>query len=425
MKIPRELLTTTALGIAETCGKERYLNYQNPLIRSLTETPKHVLKLGRQTGKTVDMGYISAAYLSLGIDVQDYYPSLRQGYDLLLRETAETCRKINLGVDKFSMYGLECANGARVHVGSTDEGYRSSEGYTIGGTFVDEGHRAEKHWIGELYPSMKVMIEQGFQTMIIAGVDGLRDSLIEVAHRERGFKLNHLTAQEIIAADPEYQITFDELKDTLSDEEFRKYVLCEGASASNRAIFFHIGPIPERCLDKPHWDVHGIDVGQMQDNTVFTQLRYYPSNTMPHLEVIKTWQMSDRYDIQMEKIKDIIYTNGFQNDLIGVETNGVGRPIFDFLSQVSKYNPNPISRVRGFHVSNNTKKNIIEWLQTFDRGERWNKDDGGGRLCCRDETMRSALDGLERIQNEAGKVTYTPSDYLSSLVVAGAMIGYG
>ena len=173
---------------------------------------------------------------------------------MLLRETAETCKKINLGLTRFSVKGLECVNGARVKVGSTDEGYQSSEGYTIGATFIDEGHDAEAYWIGKLYPSMKVWIERDMETFIIAGVKGLRESLIEVAWRERGFKLNLLTVETVLKHDPLYQRFLDKAEINMSQEELDKYIYLKSTGAGNRAIFMNIGPLPDFWHGQPHTD---------------------------------------------------------------------------------------------------------------------------------------------------------------------------
>jgi len=423
--IPRRLLTTTALGILEDTSPERYKAYQRPIIRTLTETPLHVLEMPRQTGKTEDMARIGAAYLCLNIDVQCFYPTLRQGHELLLTDIANVMKSLGVGLPKFNVYGLQCEHGARVHVGSTNEQYSGAEGYTIGCTLLDEAHRAEPHWIGTLLPSMKVMIEQGFHSFIAAGVRGPRTSLIETAWRERGFKLTKITPEDVLAKDPLYQVALDTFKATLSDDEYRKYIELTEESG-NRAIFHHIGAIDPIWIGKPHHDVIGIDTGQMQDNTVITQLRYYPASMTPQLEIIKTWQMSDRYDVQLQKIKDLIYENEFQTIPIGVETqDGSGRAIHDFLSAPDKYNEDPIREVYACPVSNRFKKNMIDWLEVFDKGDRSNKNDPGGHLNCRDENMLNALDGLERERNDAGLVTFTHSDYLSSLIVAAAMVGYG
>jgi len=252
--------------------------------------------------------------------------------------------------------------------------------------------------------------------VLLLGVKGIRQSLIEVAWRERAFELIHIKPPEILEVYPDYQIALDAYLKILDESEYAKYILCEG-EVSNRSIFHNITePLPDFMVGQPFTRGLGFDIGQIQDATIGSLLKIYPSNETPHVEILKTERFKGKYTIQGEDIKDYIYQNGLRQSPVCFEVNGIGRGLYDIVSHVAKDEDRPIENVTGFTCTARSKVNVVRWLQWLDREHC---------LHCVDQPMLNALDGLEEHRTDEGKMKYGHSDYLSSLIVAGSMIGYG
>lgn len=412
----RSMLITLAIGIAVKVGDPRYLAYELDIIRRVIEGVESVLKMPRQTGKTWVAAVVAVAYLMRGKDVLVAYPTLIQGHKLLLSSIAWILRRLGIGLVKFNSLGIELSSGPRVHVVTTHESAVSVEGYTVGLLIVDESHRAQPGKLGEMAPALKVAYETGEATVLLLGVKGIRQSLIEVAWRERAFNLIHIKPDEILSVFPGYQVALDAFHKILSDEEYAAQILCEG-EVSNRSIFHNITePLPEFMVGKPYTRGLGYDIGQIQDATIGSLLRIYPSNETPHVVIFETQRYKGKYTQQGEDIKDYIHQNGLRQSPVCFETNGIGRGLYDIVSHVAKDEEYPIESVTGFTCTARSKVNVVKWLQWLDRDHC---------LHCVDEPMLNALDGLEEHRTDEGKMKYDHSDYLSSLIVAGSMIGYG
>jgi len=185
----------------------------------------------------------------------------------------------------------------------------------------------------------------------------------------------------------------------------------------NSCIFKHIDEVVPERLSGPNTmftNVVGIDVGQQQDNTVVSWCKYYPG-TYPKLEVVETLWLQDKYDIQCDKIKTWIYEKGLECARIGVEVNGVGRPIYDFLCKKDVSETNPIIHVAPFTCNARNKKGLINLLQGFD----YNKC-----LYFTDKKAQDAINGLTESYDNNGKWTADHSDALSSLIVCASRLGY-
>jgi hypothetical protein len=413
----RKNLIYIAKGIAKKAGKKEYLNYQLEIIGNLIINKTSVLKMPRQTGKSWSSAVVACAYLMAGIDVMVAYPTLNQGYRLLLSRIAEILRACGVKLTRFSQNGITLSNGARVHVVTTNDKATSNEGYTVGCLIIDEAHRCSKEKFADMFPSLKVYMEKDQHTIILCGIRGQRDSIIEIAWRDREFKLIHIMPDEIVNKCPSYQISLDQFKINLSPEEYNEQILCEFTKGISQ-IFHNLNePVPEHCLRQQYTDVIGVDVGQKVDATIVTWLRYYPSNTTPHVRIIKTMRLTDRYDVQGEKIINFIRENNLINCPIGIEVNGVGRGLYDIVCKLDdNLIEQPISNVNGFVCTARSKANIIKWLQSIDRDRALHIDD---------KAVFNSLDGLQEKRTDEGKMKYDHSDYLSSLIVAGAMVGFG
>ena len=419
------MLLMAAIGVAMLASKRaripgdktNYLAYQIPILRDLFRNINSALKLPRQVGKTWLASFVAIAYLAAGIDVIVAYPTLVQGWKQLLSKIDELCRILGIRLLKSNNLGIECANGACVHVVTTNDISKSSRGYTGGLLIIDEGQGVDVTAIGKLLPSLKVYKRMGLATVIFMGTGGPRNKLLETSWRERGFGLVHWMPDQIIEVDPGYASTDQEYREQLSPEEYRVEQESGLVSAGNTAILKNIAvPLPDR-LQHPNtacYDTVGIDIGQMKDCTIVTQLRYYPGTT-PRFEIVKTLRLNDRYNIQCEKIKAWIYQRGLQRCPIGVEVNGVGRPIYDFLCHREISDPDPMLLVFPFVCSKRTKESIIKVMQRHDYQLA---------LHVTDQDAYNALDGLSEIISEDGTVKFDHSDYLSSLIVAFVRAGH-
>jgi hypothetical protein len=405
-----------ALGIARMAGLKIYLSYQLSLIADLIRNRNSVLKMPRQTGKTWCAAVIACAYLLLRVDVMVAYPTLIQGHKLLLTRIVEILRACRIGVVRFNTHGIELANGARVHVVSTNEQTTSNEGFTVGCLIVDEAHKCSQEKFKDMLPSLKIFLERGWATVILCGIQGARQSMIEVAYRERGFKLEHIKTPEILAKYPGYQVSLDVFKQMLSPEEYAEQIDCVHLGGL-RSIFHHLlTPLPAHCLRQQYIDVVGVDVGQQVDATLVSWLKYYPSGQTPHIEIFQTMRLTDKYPIQGKKILAFLRANDLQRAPVGFEINGIGRGLYDIVSAQDKYDEDPISNVQGFVCTARSKAGVIKWLQSIDRARC---------LHATDEQMYLALETLEEEKTPEGKMKYDHSDHLSSLIVGAAMVGYG
>lgn len=404
-----------ALGIAIKVGAKEYLAYQKDIIRSLVDNCTTVLKMPRQTGKTWCAAVVACAYLIMGIDVMVAYPTLIQGHKLLLSRIAETLKGCGISLVKFNQHGIELANGAKVHIVTTNETAHSNEGYTVGCLIVDEAHHCSTEKFASMFPSLKVYAEKGLHTIILCGIRGARDSIIEVAYRDRDFTLCHILPDEILKVYPAYGISLAEFKKALSDEEYAKQVLCE-YSVGIKQIFHNLKADKPAYLERQAYtDVVGVDVGQTKDATIVTWLRYYPNSDIPHLEIMDTLRLTDKYTIQGEKIKQYLIDNYLTNATIGVEVNGVGRGLYDILSH-REINNTIVLNVSGFVCTARSKSSIIKYLQWIDRAFK---------LHCTNNKMYQSIESLREDKTNEAKMKYQHSDYLSSLIVAAAMVGYG
>ena len=423
--ITRAMLLNAAIGVARIAAvrgrkpgdQANYLGYQVPILRRLVMTKHNALKLPRQVGKTWLASFIAVAYLAAGIDVIVAYPTLQQGWLLLLSKIGDICRILGMPMHRCSSQGIECANGACVYVVTTNDIAKSNRGYTGGLLIIDESQDVDATALQKLMPSLKVYKRMNLDVAIFMGTGGARSKLLETCWRERGFNLTHLMPAEIIAADPGYAATDAEFREIMSVEGYRLEQECGLLEGGNAAILKNMkDPLPERYNnpDCMWYDTVGIDIGQRQDATVVTQLRYYPG-TLPRFNVVRTLRMDDRYDVQCKLIKNWVYDHGLQRCPIGVEVNGVGRPIYDFLCQRTIADSDPMMNVFPFVCSERSKSGLIQMIQHHDYNHA---------LHVTDPAAYNALDGLVEIFSDDGKTKYDHSDYLSSLIVAFVRAGH-
>lgn len=417
--LTRAMLLRVCLGVARIASahickpigdKSNYLGYQEPVIRTIIDMVHNALKMPRQTGKTWIAAVIAVAYLICGIDVLVAYPTLQQGYKLLLSQIADICRLLGLSLLKDNSSGIECANGARVDIVSTNEVSKASRGYSPGLLIIDESQDADIRALDKLLPSLKRYVGLGLATTLIMGTGGGRTKMLETSWRDNDFNLIHLSPDHIIAIDPAYKVADDEFKRILSPEGYRVECLCELIEGGNSAIYKNIHtPLPDTLTNTlNYYDTVGIDIGQTQDSSIITHLKFYPG-TVPRLEVAETLRLNQRYNLQCPIMRQWILDRGLESVPIRVEVNGVGRPIFDYLSHNELSDPRPLLFVRPFVCTKNDKRALIQRLQHYDYA---------CALHVTDVKASNALDGLEQVVNDAGDIKFDHSDYNSSLICA-------
>ena len=424
-RITRSKLLQLAIGIAKyasvaarTEGDEtQYLAYQVPTISRLFESRNNALKMPRQTGKTWIASFVAIAYLLCGIDVLVAYPTLQQGWKLLLSKIVNLCYFLGIRLVKCNQYGIQLASGASVHVVTTNDIAKSNRGFSVGCVIIDESQDILATILGKLLPSRNKYKRMDLDTVIVMGTGGKRTHLLESSWRDYGFTLMHIKPDQIISVDPGYAVINEDDKATLSPFAYRTEILCEMISSGNSEIFKNMStPLPARFSNPltAYSDSVGIDIGFNPDNTIITWLRAY-LGTETRLDVMETLRLDDRYDIQCPKIKSWIYKRGLQKAPIGVEVNGVGKPIYHFLSAVELSDTDPMTRVSPFTATHRNKHGLVMLLQDYDYRKM---------LHVTDKPMFNALDGLCEGYKEDGKWFADHSDYLSSLIVAAARIGH-
>jgi len=420
--LTRENIFLSAKGVAKAVtnnahregDKTNYLAYQLPVISKIGAKIYSVLKMPRQTGKTWIASFIAIGYLLAGIDVLVCYPTLQQGWKQLLSKIAIILQSFGVVLLKSNQSGIVLANNATVHVVSTSDITKSARGFTVGIVIIDEGQDAPASALGRLLPSIKKYLRQELATVLIMGTGGFRSSLLEVAWRERGFQLVHVKPEKIIKVDPKYAIINTNDKKTLSAQEYRTEVNCELSTGGNASVLKHLDiPLPQEYAQScVYTSSIGIDVGQMQDNTVVTHIKKHLGSVV-HYEVAEILQLSCTYDQQCAIIKDWVVQRNLQTALISVEVNGVGRPIFDYLKSTNKKDTTPLIKVFPFTCTAKSKHGLVQKLQSLDYTKR---------IHYTDRRMADALAGLCEYYTEDGKWSVDHSDYLSSLMVAIARI---
>jgi len=418
----RQQIIQTAKGIARYASsvgrkkgdKANYLGYQLPICGRLVMNKYNAFKMPRQTGKTWTASFIAVAYLLNGIDVLVAYPKLTQGWDILLSKIRDVCLMLGVGLEKASINGIVCSNGAAVHVVTTQKGFDSNRGYTAGCLLVDEAQNMEANLLNSLLSTVTVYARMDMETVIFMGTGGYRNKLLETCWRENDFQLTHLMPHHIISIDPSYKEVDDGWKKKLGVQGYRTEQLCFMVEGGNSSIFKHIDePLPEHLREGATFrNVVGIDVGQNPDRTVVMWCKYYPGS-IPRIEVVDSLRLGDPYPVQQVRIEEWIKERKLNNAPIAVEVNGIGRALYDYLSLQDLADPEPITRVGKFHIGAD-KRDIVYRLQTYDYKKA---------IHFTDEKTRNAVSGLISYTDDNGKWKCDHSDYLSALIAASTRIG--
>lgn len=423
-RVTRDDIERTAIGIARTYNTyvvmregdtANYLGYQIPAIRKAIRAGNAAWKWTRQTGKTWGAAFIAVAYILHGIDGLIAYPTLQQGWKLLLSKIVTILDILGVGTVRANSGGIELADGTCIHVVTTSDIAKSNRGFTVGFIMIDEAQDVEAAALGKLMPSSNKYRRRGLDLCLAMGTGGFRTKLLETCWRERGFALTHLQPCHILKVDPGYIVVEEDSKLTLSPEEYRIECLCEVIDGGNSRILKNMDvPLPQHLLHPmtPCHDVVGIDVGCNPDNTVLTQVRVY-AGVKRRLEVVRTLQLGGRYDLQLPVIKAWIYEHKLQRSRIRVETNGVGLPIFHFLSAKDVSQTDPIMYVSPFHSSKKIKRGMIRRLQTYDYDHR---------LHITDAKMYNAMEGICEWTTDDGVWDMDHTDYGASLIAAALSI---
>ena len=286
---------------------------------------------------------------------------------------------------------------------SASKSAKEKEGYTAEFVVIDEGHNADEETMKFYMPFIARAMREGRGKIMVLGVGGHKHSLIESLKDKPGWQSMKVTPEECVAHDERWQGVFDEFRATLTPSEYQQHIECLPVAAGTAFIFEDV-PTGNKAYVaqwEPQWSF-GIDVG-FYDYTVCTVVGrvrdYYWVEDFLALEQVK-------YDDQARQLYEYINRYFYHPHRICVELNGVGRTLHQLLERY-------IPGITGATINDKSKAAYIETAQAMFRA---------GRLTVDNEAFRAKLEPLTMDIDEWGKIKYEHSDYLSSLLMAVAVM---
>lgn len=368
-------------------------------------------------GKTHLGALIAAGYLIAGGSVIQGMPTLQQGKTLLFRRTSQMVTNIKarlprgvMRVETDTTTEKSYSNGATFQLVSAEQMKDKDhppEGYTCDCLIIDEGHRATEEILGICLPFLFHAKREGTDKTVILGVGGHRLSLIE-AMKKKGFSPKRVTPDIITAADPTYQVVFDDFKQKLTDTEYRQHILCEQVSEGMQKMF---GPIlaaePLAPVDIPKFGeniLFGIDVGRSSDRTCIAVLRRRAGYT----DLIGTYYTTGPFTTRENNGQDVRIFSYIDQHLynpgnIAIEVNGLGYGLWDILKK------DMFIAIQGVPLTYKLKRQLVDMLT---------RDIREGIFRCEQQKDIDELEGLEFEINETGKYKWEHSDLLSAILMA-------
>lgn len=420
---PERFTADFVLNLHDAVSSTPWHPWQPAIIRHLFSASDTVLQGSRQVvGKSYTLSWALAGAVACGLRAVIGMPTLRQSSRILLRETAQRMLDIEArtrGFRRLTKGQLEVrwSNGGGLLALSTDEaGRRGAQGYTCDLLVIDEGHTTTREQTLDIFePLLLVARLAGHGRLVIAGVGGAKDSLIETMKAPpAAFPALTLNDVALLKYKPELASTFDRLRDTLTKDQYDQMIRCLPVAAGQRMLF---GPIPElaRGIGERTHLCFGVDVAKMQDQTIVAVLEVKPSFDVSEVNAVNLIAVhhipGGMYTQQARDIIAIVnsyYDSPVLRPLgnVLVESNAMGDALADVISE--------------FGMSDvGTNYTSAKW-------KAWNVDDlragirhGWFGVPC-DEARRE-LSGLTYDVDLKGNVTYEHSDILSATLLALAL----
>lgn len=395
-------------------------SWQEKIFGTLLNYRKVILQGPRQaTGKSYLAALLAVIYILLGFRVVVAMPSLRQGSRILLRRIKRWMEvlepQFGLKRIKDDELEVEWQNGGGLMALSTNEAAgKGAQGYTCALLLIDEGHEAPQDMFGIYRALVKVAMRAGYGKIVILGVGGPADSLIEFQKTTGEYELEFWNDEKIIALDPSWDAEFKADLAELSPEDYDKFNRCLPVRAGGRLVF---GALPEKInlnailtvklMPPPHW-VLAMDVGKRVDETVLYASRV--RGTMLQVEQVFRWRGTD-YVKQVDEIEDVVGRFPHAMHDLGVEVNGPGEPVADIMEARAS--------LRGLtRIYTTDNKPIFQkslWIKDLQKCARY------GHIAVADPTARGTLEKLSYEIKDDGRYDWPHDDDLSALWLTKAL----
>jgi len=277
------------------------------------------------------------------------------------------------------------------------------EGYTAELLIIDEGHRASKDILNVFLPFVDIAMVAGIGKVIILGVGGYKESLIEAMKEQNGgiFSAIMVDDETILKEKPEYHQIFSDARAILSESGYDQMYRCKPVDGDARYCFQSVPDeleIPKMYQSYPERLCFGCDVGRENDPTVVTVLSCKGEyvEVKDSLEIKKT-----SFNQQATDIKRFIDKYFYEPGNIVVEKNGLGHGLCDALEL-------EIPGIKRVSQNYRLKERLIRDLQVKIEN---------GKFATKDKKIQSRLESVMVSVGAKGNLQWTHDDYLSSILM--------
>jgi hypothetical protein len=362
--------------------------------------------MSRQTGKTYLASVLIACYVLCGLECIIAFPTLKSGKQILLREIESRLMELQrfypnlLKFKKNNQEGIECVNGGRIIVLTTNKGSSTNQGYSAALILIDEAHEADESFWNKVFPST---FAQSNVKILLLGIGGYYNSLIHVM-KQRGFAELKMDGEFIASLYLPYLSKIKEAETFFGGKHtdgYQSNILCEDILSGQKMMF---EPIPKALsLDVSYRNARpvpyaGIDVGMSGDDTVVTILYSYAIG----YEVVDSLKLKGRdWDYQAQEIVKFLRRYNIPEPYTMIENNSIGQALLLALSKYSFAYNNIFIGKNKHHLVSFAQRLVLE-----------------KELSIIPDEYRNELEHLTLKVDDDGNVEYEHSDVLSSLIVA-------
>lgn len=396
------------LRVMTLLGKYWRGDWQYDISEHCMDNDYAVVQGARQsTGKSWILSLISCVYILAGYRVIIGMPVMEQSTRILLRNINNNMLKLEqiLPIQRMKPDNIKeilWDNGGSVIALSVNKASQK-EGYTGELLIIDEGHRAQKDILSIFKPFVDIAFVDGCGKIIITGVGGYKESLIESMKEENGglFKSIMVTDEMILETHPEYRQIFDDAKKVLSESGYDQMYRCKPVQGDARYCF---QTVPERLEFPREYQnlvpalYFGCDVGRENDPTVVTVLEIVGDyiSVKDSLEIKKTSFNQQATDI-FRFINKYFYIPGH----IIVEKNGLGHGLCDALEL-------HIPGIKRVNLSYNLKEALMHQLS---------KKIEACQFAAGSKNIKARLEAVMVSVGSTGNLSWSHDDYLSSILM--------
>lgn len=381
--------------------------WQARIFEALLEHERAIVQGCRQAvGKTYIAALLAVVYIILGYRVVIGMPSLRQSSRILLRRVLLWLSALErpLGLRRLinNQYEVEWNNGGALLALSTNEAAaRGVQGYTCALLILDEGHETFDEYFGTYSPLVAIAMRDGYGAIVILGVGGFADSVIE-RKKAAGYHLEFWPAARIVELDESWRIYFEQQKRELTSEAYDKYFNCLPVVAGGRYVFDRLVAFADSAGQVEPTYYFGVDVGKIIDTTSLLVVE----ERLPAVNVIdwRTWQGVNYID-QAQACAEHIGRYEYSPYNVAVEVNGPGEGFADALSKIYPFHC--LARVKTTDAPPGFRK--TGWIKGLQ------KVASAGMFGVVDSRLRANLGALRYEVNEQGRYNWPHNNELSAL----------